>query len=297
MRDIAENTVIQIEVTNACELSCQGCTRHVGHHKSPFFMGIADIRNAILSLRDFSGRIGCMGGSPTLHPRFAEIALLFQELIPIERRELWVTGFRWGKYKDLIKETWLPHLIHYNDHISYDGMHKPLMVAIDEVVDDEELRAQLIDNCSYQSHWSASITPRGAYFCEIAASLDALFDGPGGWPVVPGWWERKVADYEDQIAFACGKCSGAIPMPARSDNRGGRDAPSVDLVTPGNLARLRGVSRKIDAGQYEIYNGKMTREDILKYESLNPRAYRSFEAHKPEDVPTCDVSSPVLEAS
>ena len=34
--------------------------------------------------------------------------------------------------------------------------------------------------------WSASITPKGA-FREVAASLDYLLDGPGGYPIEKGW--------------------------------------------------------------------------------------------------------------
>ena len=40
MRPLSEMTIIQIEVTNACWLKCSNCTRHVGHHKNPFFMDL-----------------------------------------------------------------------------------------------------------------------------------------------------------------------------------------------------------------------------------------------------------------
>jgi hypothetical protein len=283
MRDIAQNVVIQIEVTNACHLSCQGCTRHVGHHRKPFFMDLETIKRAIDSLDGWGGRIGCMGGEPTLHPEFEQICRIFQDMVPIERREFWTAGFRWGNLKPLIDETF--PLRHYNDHVAYDGMHKPLLIAIDEVVDDPEFRRELIDNCPYQTHWSASITPKGCFPCEIAASMDWLFDGPGGWPIERGWWQKTVADYDWMIERYCGKCSGALPMPARSDGRGGRDGATMDLVSPGNVERLRAIgSKKIARGHYEVFEGKITREDIAKHTHLNPREYRKFIAHSPEDV-------------
>jgi hypothetical protein len=283
MRPIYENTVIQIEVTNACHLKCTHCTRHVGHHRKPFFMDLAFIEKAIDSLDGWEGRIGCMGGEPTLHPDFEAICALYARKVPKERREFWTAGFKWGEYEPLIRETF-PR-INYNDHVAYDGAHTPLLVAIDEMIDDPELRRELIEACPFQSHWSASITPKGAFFCEIAASMDWLFDGPGGWPVEPGWWKREVSDFQDQIGEYCGKCSGAIPMPAFSDGRGGRDGPTIDHISAGNLELLKKVgSPKAMKGQYRIWDEKITREHIEQHKARNPRAYRTFEAFQPDDV-------------
>src|SRR3990167_7075069 len=285
MRDIAANVVIQIEVTDACPLACQEFTLHVGHHPKPFFMELDFAERAIRATLDSPSRLGLMGGEPTLHKDFRELLALWRDLVPLERRELWTAGFRWGEYADDIKQTFLPELIHYNDHVAYDGMHKPLLIALNEVIDDPELKKQLLDNCPYQTHWSASITPKGGFFCEVAASLDWLFDGPGGWPVVEGWWKRTVADYTDQVERYCGNCSGAIPMEAFSDGRGGRDGPTIDHVTPGILAKLAAVgSPKVQRGNFKVFDRKITREDIEKHAHKNPREYRTFIAHSPQDV-------------
>ena len=282
MRPIAENTVIQIEITNDCHLSCANCTRHVGHHREPFYMDLDTVERAIDSLDGCPSRIGIMGGEPVKHPLFAEICDLVQRKVPADKREFWTAGFRWGRYEKLIKDTF-PR-INFNDHIATGGRHHPLLVAIEEVVDDPELRRKLIDNCPYQSHWSASITPHGAYFCEIAASMGALF-GIKGWPIEPGWWRRGVADYKDQIDAFCGKCSGALPMPAYSDARGGRDKPNRDIMSPGNYARLTAIgSPKVLAGGYEIWDRKITAADLDQLKNWQPRQYRDFEAHTPEDV-------------
>ena len=286
MRDIRDNTVIQIEVTNRCYLECRHCTRHVGHHAEPFEMSLDEIRNAIASLDGWNGRIGLMGGEPAMHSQFAEVCAIFEEMVPDRRRrEYWTAGFQWKKHKEVVFQTFDADRINYNNHRAHDGKHAPLLVALDEVVDDPELRALLIENCPYQSRWSASITPKGAFFCEIAASLSHLFNGPKGWPVVPGWWKRTVADYGDQIAEYCGKCSGAIPMPIYNDARGGRDKPNKDLISPGNLERLKAVgSPKALRGDYEIWDKKIDRAHVAEYGARNPREYRSFVARSPEDV-------------
>lgn len=246
-------------------------------------MSLDNIRGAIESLDGWGGRIGCMGGEPAMHPHFEEVCALFAEMVPKERREFWTAGLNWDKHEKLIRETF-PR-VNYNDHVAYDGAHTPLLVAIEEVIDDPELRRELIDACSFQSHWSASITPKGAFFCEIAASMDWLFDGPGGWPVEPGWWKRTVKDYEGQINEYCGKCSGAIPMPAFSDGRGGREGPTIDHISQGNLKRLIDAgSPKVAKGYYKVWDEKITREHIEQHKARNPRAYRTFEAFQPADV-------------
>src|SRR3954464_13905583 len=96
MKPIAENVVIQIEITNACHLSCANCSRLVGHHRKPFFMTPQQVRDAIASLDGFPGRVGMMGGEPALHPDFVEICKIYQEMIPDKRRrELWTAGYKW----------------------------------------------------------------------------------------------------------------------------------------------------------------------------------------------------------
>ena len=77
MRDIAEMSIIHIDVTNACHLRCANCTRHMGHHKKTFFMDLEFVEKAIDSLEGFPGQIGLMGGEPFLHPKIKEIIAVF----------------------------------------------------------------------------------------------------------------------------------------------------------------------------------------------------------------------------
>jgi hypothetical protein len=291
MRPIHENTVIQIDITNACHLSCANCTRFVGHHRNPYFMCLDDVRRSIASLDGFPGRIGIMGGEPALHPQFREILALMREMIPYKpRREFWTAGFKWQEYKEDILLTFDQDRIAFNDHTQRTGKHQPLLVAIDEVVEDPELRKMLIDNCPFQLKWSAAITPKGAYFCEIAASQAWLLDGPDGYPIEPGWWRKEPADFQDQVEQFCGKCSGALPMPFFSDGRGGRDGPTKDVVSPGNMERLLAAgSPKANRGNVTVWDKKITAEDIDKIGEWNPRSFRDFEAHVPEDYVDAEV--------
>lgn len=299
MRAIHENTVVTVEITNACWLSCTHCTRHVGHHRKPFFMDVDYFRQAVLSLLDSPMRIGVMGGEPTMHPRFSEILDIMEELVPYERRDLWSSGFKFDNYKDRIYRLFPKTQITYNDHLAYDGKHTPLLVAINEVVDDPELRAQLIENCSFQEHWSASVTPKGGFFCEIAASLDWLLDGPGGYDITePRWWDKTPAQFNDQVERYCGSCSGAIPMPGDwDDDRGGRNGVTKEAISAGMVETLRALgSPKIARGQYEVWpaDKKIDWAWVEKYGHRNVRRYRSFVAHGPEEIAAAAEARPEL---
>ncbi len=92
-------------------------------------------------------------------------------------------------------------------------------------------------------------------------------------------------EFKDQVDEYCGKCSGALPLPGMSDARGGRDEPNKDMVSPGNLVRLeKAGSPKIGKGGYVVFDEKLTAEDIERMkEGWQPRSFRPFVAHKPED--------------
>ena len=104
-----------------------------------------------------------MGGEPTLHPKFDEICAIVRKKYQDEKENFGLAVFS-GQKKDVILETWDKDRIAYNEHSTPGGKHTPLLVSIDEVVEDKKLMWQMIDNCWIQSQWSASITPKGGFF-------------------------------------------------------------------------------------------------------------------------------------
>jgi len=247
MRSPADMQTIQIDITNACNKRCSNCTRFCGNHKKPFFMDYETFTKAWDSLEGYDGVIGVMGGEPTLHPQFERLVGFIQEkcgkiikdnrmVMPqrefikeIHRREfdrhilrkyangdenfkmngpgLWsnMGATYYDKY-EIIQDTFGVQFL--NDHINV-SYHQPGLVSRRDlgIADDEWTR--LRDNCWIQNEWSATITPKGAFFCEIAGALDILFDGPGGWPIEPGWWKRKPEDFGDQLHW-CELCGFAL---------------------------------------------------------------------------------------
>lgn len=206
---------IHVEITNACNLQCANCTRFVGHHKKPYFMSLDVVRKAISSLVDFPGHVGIMGGEPTLHPQFLDVLAILRELIPdIARRGLWTDGYRYEKYKEEIETTFLADNIVYNSHDrDVEDNHQPLLVHPSDIGISNEKHKEFVENCWIQKRWSASITPKGGFFCEVAAAQDMLFDGPGGYAIEPAWWNKTPADFADQVERYCSSCSACVPMP------------------------------------------------------------------------------------
>ncbi len=255
MKSPKDMRIIQIDITNACVHQCSNCTRFCGHHKKPFFMDYETFKMAVDSLEGFEGCVGVMGGEPTLHPEFNHFVeyigekhpsahKLYSNMKPITNFGRYIHDKNyildemlnkrkgpglWSSVCDsyyrnfeLIQDTFSFQNI--NDH-NNKSLHLPILVSRKEMGIDDESWIDIRNNCSIQSQWSATITPKGAFFCEIAAALDMLFDGPGGWKIEPGWWKRDPKDFGEQLKW-CEICGGAFMKKGRLSNE------EMDDVSP-----------------------------------------------------------------
>lgn len=293
--------LIQICITHVCPYKCANCSQLVPHQKKPFFMTLEQVENALKTLVDFNGHIGVFGGEPLLHWQFKEVCELMQKYIPVKaRRELWTAGYKWDKHKDIINETFYPELVAYNEHKSeQECWHQPLQIAIEEVIEDEGLMWKIISNCWVQQRWSASITPKGAYFCEVAAARAHLFGKPEGLPVEKGWWRRPLSDYMYQIKELCPQCSACLPMPTCAN-----DSQDYDDVSQGMFNKLIEVeSPKCAQNKCRIFDIDPLREyykdhtfepdddylmrgGFVDFKDWHPWIYREEKKHEPDKEKT-----------
>ncbi len=247
MRSPKDMQIILIDVTNACNERCSNCTRFCGNHKKNFFMSYDTFKRAVDSMQGFEGLVALIGGEPTLHPQFEQFADYLQkvygknpkadrlaypqkdfikELLHEEFDNHVLHEFEDGhktfertgpgiysnmsptyrKYQELCADTF--HVQFLNDHKN-PSYHQPGLISRKDMGISDEDWIPMRDACWLQSAWSATITPKGAFFCEVAAALDMLFDGPGGWPIEPGWWKRKPEDFGDQLQW-CELCGFAL---------------------------------------------------------------------------------------
>jgi len=267
-----EQWCIQIDVTNACPRRCSNCTRLLAHARQRWDMSVDDFARAVEALADFPAEsppdrrdrrkvIGIIGGEPLLHPRFPGLCEIMIEAIPeMRHRGLW-TGMRYENHphraavERLIGPRPSPEetpdesrgYLNQNLH-ERECFHQPVLVAVQDVVSDEGARWELIDRCPLQEEWSSAITPKGFFFCEVAAAMDLVFDGPGGLPVTPDCWRHDLAAYREQIERWCPRCGVCLPLEGR------RDRERIDDVSRSNLEALRRLgSPRIRAGRYALF--------------------------------------------
>jgi len=216
-------------------------------------MNFDTFKRAVDSLDGYVGTIGIMGGEPTLHPEFERMAQYLAKKRPPKHTDdmlrpqvhfmdaihdmemeytfphpclggvrqtvngpgLWSSiGENYKKYYETIQDT-----IQYqalNDHVN-SMYHQPALVSRKALQIPDEQWFVLRDQCWVQNMWSASITPKGAFFCEVAGALDMLFDGPGGWLIEEGWWEKEPKDFGSQLQW-CELCGLACDTFMRDAN-------------------------------------------------------------------------------
>jgi hypothetical protein len=258
---------IQIEITNACVRECSNCTRLVGHAATPFFMTVEAFKAAVDSLVGYPRMIGMMGGEPLIHPKFEDMALYLKSRIPRERCGLWST-LPPGRehFAPLIADVFGNVLL--NDHTYGELYHSPILVSPSDLGMDEFVKWYHIDRCWVQNCWSASITPKGAFFCEVAAAIDMVFQGPGGWPVAPGWWKKTPKDYVEQMERYCNQCGASFPFRAR------KDTDVIDDISAGNLEKLSALnSPKIKRQKFALYQDGFIQDDFKINEFRQDESY------------------------
>ena len=296
MQPIAKAWFCQIELTNVCTKACVYCTRYVQHVRKDqqFYMDLPTLQKALESLEGWPNRIGIIGGEPTLHPQFEDVCKLLREYHPPEKFGIWTAGgSKFDRFSQTIADTF--GFISYNEHNQHQQetcKHQPLTVAIGDVIEDPVLRRSLIDNCWVQKKWCPSISPKGAFFCEIGCSLDVVLDGPGGWPIEKGWWKKTPEEFHDQIERYCERCGMCVPLERelavdRLHPPSGKDA--TEKISPGLLVQFRERKlRNISERDIEVFGRSLSVAEMEQIRpEWTPENYREDIVHN-EDNPVDD---------
>jgi len=163
-------------------------------------------------------------------------------------------GASFKKYYEVISDT-LPFM-GLNDHLN-PIYHQSALITRKELGIPDDEWVKLRDKCWLQNEWSAGITPKGCFFCEVAGVLDMLLDGPGGWPIEPGWWKRTPDQFGDQLHW-CELCGFALDTFTRDSSE------EVDDISPEWYERLKELkSPKLASGRanvLRIENGEIAEE-------------------------------------
>lgn len=248
--------VLQVKVTNACDLDCRNCSVAVGlarKLKRIFKITPDQFREALRSLKGFPGVIGMFGGNPCIHPQFEELCEIFRQEVPEkEQRGLWSNRLfghgaacrdTFGPYHNLnvhgsqeawdeIRRDW-PEATPLAAGLVDPSHHGPIFGSVQELGKTEAEMWDMVGNCYVNQTWSAEITVVDGellgYFCEIAATMAEIENDPQyGYELVKGWWSRGMPEFEEQVRHYCTRC--LVPMnPKKVD---AADEEEVELHTP-----------------------------------------------------------------
>jgi hypothetical protein len=237
------------------------------------------LRTALHSLKGWyqPGKVvGIIGGEPTLHSQFEEMCEVIRNewtgVVTTHGREpiadfdafatqrlfdrrngvgLWTSfGPRFIDHYETVMDTfshWNP-----NDHTA-GGVHQTGLVDAKEMCEalgiPWEDFPKYRDACWVQNTWSGSITPKGAYFCEHAGTIDLLYnEGRNAWPIEDGWWRREPRDFGDQMQI-CDMCSLCLPGPSQVDSK------DRDIIGKGHKVRLETIgSPAVKGNRFEAFN-------------------------------------------
>ncbi len=232
--------VIQVHVTRACDKACFGCTQGSNLGGKPVMITVEEFEEAVLSLKDYWGVIGVFGGNPCMHPKFDQLCAVLRKHIPQEQCGLWSNKLL-GKGAHA-RKTFNPDVSNLNVHLDReaydefcrdwpesrkvlkghdtDSRHSPPFVAMLDVLPDEQRRWELIADCDINRYWSAmvcTVPGKGlrAFFCELAGAQAMLHADDPDWPdtglkVEPGWWQKPMQDFVEQVRFHCHRCG--VPL-------------------------------------------------------------------------------------
>lgn len=125
---------------------------------------------------------------------------------------------------------------HTRDGLTQDSQHGTPYISMVDLGIPEEERWRLIADCDISKFWSAIITVvRGelrCFFCEVAGHFAALHaDNPDwagsgekmpdvGLACQPGWWQKPMADFEQQVLTCCHNCAVPLRRPGQLANGG-----------------------------------------------------------------------------
>jgi len=279
--------IVQIHITRACDKACFGCTQGSNLGGKTGMIPLDLFEEAVVSLKEFFGVVGIFGGNPALHPKFGDLCEILRRHIPYERRGLWCNHPK-GNGK-IMKDTFNPAVSNLNVHLDKeaydefkrdwpnsgpfgldkDSRHSPVFVAMQDVIEDESERWDLIANCDINKYWSSMVGVfRGhlrAWFCEIAGSQSILHqwepDYPDtGLPVTAGWWRKPMQDFAAQVRLHCHACG-------------------VPLRGHGSLAQDENGIEQVSATHAEIYKPKKTDRTVQFVElrtEVSEQALKSF---------------------
>ncbi len=213
-----DNTIIEVNLTNHCNLSCSGCANSCSQAPDDGYMSIDQIEKFIDEMRqNHKGlrRIKLVGGEPTLHPQFNKILELFLNFRdggvyknPI--RLLVLTNGVGSDVNTIIKT--IPKGVGIRNSTKRGMKHKlSVFESINEAPCDLERykSSDFSNGCWRTTKCGICISPSGYYVCNPAYHIDRVFGYNVG---IMSWDECTEERFRRQTEIMCRVC-GLFQVP------------------------------------------------------------------------------------
>ena len=202
----ASRQYVEIDVTYKCNLRCINCNRSCTQAPSEEEIPVSTIEAFIAQSVDQKipwKRIRILGGEPTLHSRFLDIA---DRLLDYRRahnpsvRLVVGTNFHGRRVRRVLKQLPASIVIKSTLKTSPTNLFRPFNVAPVDTrynrFSDYTCGCRIIEDCGL------GLTPTGYYMCAVAGGIDRIFDYHLGRPALP----EPSDDFADQVAAFCPLC-------------------------------------------------------------------------------------------
>jgi organic radical activating enzyme len=241
--------ITHIVITNVCNLTCGGCHQHCGNFEKSqlWFISLEDFSQCIELLKlpenclsfpnpNYITKISIFGGEPTMHPQWDELF----DIMKSHDNILFRVSTNGRSFKDIsnpdpnlsINVSTLKNIIEIekdsqkaetNIHYIIDPKDEekvknydfvPVMVAPVDLYPEKSKKyfwTKAQRDCGIWRFCSKAIYNNKAYFCEVAASMDWLFDnGANGWDMDDAPFDKTNEEIAEQAEKFCHRCSWCI---------------------------------------------------------------------------------------
>jgi organic radical activating enzyme len=249
--------ITHIVVTNVCNLTCGGCHQHCGNFekKQLWFISPEEFSECIKILKmpenrlpvhnpNYITKISIFGGEPTIHPRWDDLLKIMEKNEDV----LFRVSTNGRSFKDIknpndnfkINVSTLKKIIDIekgdkkadkNIHYIIDPKDEekvknydfvPVMVAPIDLYPEKNKKyfwTKAQRDCGIWRFCSKAIYNGKAYFCEVAASIDWLFDnGANGWELNDSPFKKTKEEIAEQAEKFCYRCAWCIKYDPALEN-------------------------------------------------------------------------------
>ncbi len=133
-----------IAITESCNLNCKYCfaNEYVNKHRNDItFNNFIIAKDFILSSKEFNGRIGIIGGEPTVHPEFDRILSNLEQDERVKSVTIFTNGIRLNEFFPLVIKSKFKFLINLNSPLDIGNeFYKQILSNIDKLIENGKQR-------------------------------------------------------------------------------------------------------------------------------------------------------------